>query len=115
MIKNWTIEQLSYEQIPNQDAHWHIDPPYNNKAGSNYICGSAGIDYDHLAAWCKSREGVVQVCENEGADWLPFETAYETLSASKNKKPSKEVIYEQGFKPMQRDLLISKERKQNEQ
>ena len=73
LIAEWTIEQMSYERIPNVEAHWHIDPPYNSKAGSRYHHGSDDIDFDHLADWCRTREGDVDVCEMEGADWLPFE------------------------------------------
>ncbi len=93
LIKNWTIDRLSYEQIPNQRAHWHIDPPYSGKAGRAYVYDR--IDYAHLAAWCKSREGMVQVCENEGADWLPFSNPYEIYSAASSRTKSKEVIFEQ--------------------
>jgi hypothetical protein len=30
------------------------------------------LNYSELAAWCRSRPGQVIVCEEEGADWLPF-------------------------------------------
>ena len=70
-IRHWTIEQSSYASIPKVDATWHIDPPYQVK-GYHYRCSSKGIDYPHLGQWCKSLPGQVMVCENEGADWLPF-------------------------------------------
>ncbi|MCH9665662.1 MAG: hypothetical protein K0U41_07410 [Gammaproteobacteria bacterium] len=94
IIRNWKIEQLSYEKIPNQEAHWFVDPPYNNKAGKTYTHNCKGIDYGHLAQWCKDREGLVQVCENEGADWLPFKPLYEVQSSCTT-KISKEVCWEQ--------------------
>jgi hypothetical protein len=62
----------SYADLPNAECTWFIDPPYVD-AGKNYPCGSKDINYDHLAAWCRSRKGQVIVCENEGATWLPFE------------------------------------------
>jgi len=70
-IRHWTIENKSYAEIDNCDAYWFIDPPYNNRAGLKYKYSD--IDFCHLADWCKSRQGSVVVCENVGADWLPFE------------------------------------------
>ena len=55
LISQWEIQQSSYENIPNYNAHWHIDPPYNNKAGSRYPFSE--INYEHLANWCRSRNG----------------------------------------------------------
>lgn len=71
-IKHWKIIEGDYTLAPDLEATWDIDPPYNNKAGSHYPCGSRGLDYDALAAWCRTRRGQVFVCENEGATWLPF-------------------------------------------
>lgn len=70
-IRHWTITLASYPDIPNEVATHFIDPPYNNKAGSVYPFSN--IDYGHLAQWSRSRHGQVIVCENEGANWLPFE------------------------------------------
>ena len=72
MIKNWTITQMNYTDVDNDKAHWHIDPPYDSEAGRVYKHGSQYIDFRHLAEWCKSRNGDVDVCEMEGANWLPF-------------------------------------------
>lgn len=70
-IKHWKIICDSYENIPNQEATWHIDPPYQ-KAGKYYF-GYNKMNYTKLGSWCKERLGQVMVCENEGADYLPFE------------------------------------------
>ncbi|MGA8614132.1 MAG: hypothetical protein WB760_21145 [Xanthobacteraceae bacterium] len=70
-IRHWKIIEGSYEQAPDVEAHWFVDPPYDNAAGRNYRYHD--IDYAALAEWCKSRRGFVQVCENDGATWLPFE------------------------------------------
>lgn len=70
-IEKWTIDCLPYWKIPLEEAHWHVDPPYNNKAGSRYP--HSQIDYPHLANWCKALPGTADVFENEGADWLPFD------------------------------------------
>jgi len=78
LIAQWTIDQASYRDIPLIEAHWHVDPPYNNEAGSRYPFSD--IDFQHLAAWCQSLPGEVDVCENVGAAWLPFEPLYEVVS-----------------------------------
>ncbi len=71
-IRHWHLVEGSYEQVDVPGpATWFIDPPYQH-AGKHYVFGASGIDYDHLAAWCRSREGQVIVCENVGATWLPF-------------------------------------------
>lgn len=71
-IKHWKIQQGSYEDIPNQEATWFVDPPYQVNGGSEYRHNSKGIDYSHLAEWCKSRDGHVVACESIEATWLPF-------------------------------------------
>lgn len=74
-----------YTQAPDVEATWFIDPPYqvNGRAqagtdrpqGMGYArdCDSSTIDYAALAAWCRTRQGQVIVCEQAGATWLPFE------------------------------------------
>ena len=71
-IKNWEVYLNSYEDSPEDEATWFIDPPYQG-AGKNYTFNS--IDYDWLGAFCRTRKGQVFVCENEGATWLPFRHA----------------------------------------
>lgn len=68
-IKHWKIIQGSYNDIANSKRTWFIDPPYKGK-GKWYKYND--IDYNDLAKWCKERLGQVIVCENLGADWLPF-------------------------------------------
>lgn len=70
LIAKWTVEQASYRDIPLVEAHWHVDPPYAASPGRAYVHDQ--VDYDHLAQWCRSLPGAVDVCEQEGADWLPF-------------------------------------------
>lgn len=70
-IKHWTITNCSYHDIPDQDATWFVDPPYQCKAGRRYQHHQ--IDFEHLAGWCQSRSGQVVVCENSNSEpWLPF-------------------------------------------
>lgn len=68
-IRHWRVTNLSYEELDNQEATWFIDPPYQHIGGYRYKT----IDFNHLAQWCQSRYGQVMVCEQQGADWLPFE------------------------------------------
>jgi hypothetical protein len=71
-IRHWRIVECSYDACPvDGDATWFVDPPYRG-AGKYYRKSDAGIDFAHLAGWCRSRTGRVIVCENAGADWLPF-------------------------------------------
>jgi len=69
-ISHWSCNNADYSDSPDIEATWFIDPPYT-VAGKCYPCSK--LDYDHLANWCLSRKGQVIVCENEGANWLPFE------------------------------------------
>lgn len=71
-IKHWEVYEQTYASVSNQKATWFVDPPYE-VAGATYDYGSSGIDYAHLAMWCRSRRGQVIVCENVGAEWLPFQ------------------------------------------
>jgi hypothetical protein len=95
-LSHWTCEQIDdYTDIPDCEATWHIDPPYQN-AGKHYKYSANAIDFDRLGDWCKSRSGQVMVCENAGADWLPFRHHCEQVGANKvgdSYKRSTEVIW----------------------
>lgn len=69
----------SYESLPDIEATWFVDPPYQVRAnssrnGNGYAkgCRAEDINYERLGEWCMSRRGQVVVCEKDGADWLPF-------------------------------------------
>lgn len=69
-IKHWKCFEGHYNSFfNNKTAHWFIDPPYL-VAGKRYP--HKVDDYSALAEWARQRKGFVQVCENEGADYLPF-------------------------------------------
>lgn len=98
-IRGWECYQGCYTSIPNQTAHWFIDPPYQ-VAGKKYP--HRNIDYPAYAEWVKSRDGYVQACENEGADYLPFKpfhsvNTYHHMKTDgvRTAKYTKEAIYEQ--------------------
>lgn len=87
-VKHWTIQHSSYLDIPNYPScTWYIDPPYQRQ-GRWYRHNK--IDYSNLSEWCRSRLGQVIVCENDGADWLPFE---QFVSVSGQSYVTKEVMW----------------------
>jgi hypothetical protein len=92
-IRHWSISQASYENLPDIEATWFIDAPYDSEAGEHYKHGRRDIDYEALGVWCKERRGQVIVCEAWGAGWLPFGD----FGTSKGqRKPSREVIWTNG-------------------
>jgi hypothetical protein len=90
-IRHWEIIEGSYENAPDVKAHWHIDPPYDNAAGCQYLLHT--IDRGSLAKWCQSRHGWLQVCENDGATWLPFRP-FSLLKTYRGRGYSVEAVYE---------------------
>lgn len=80
LLAGWSVDQCCYTRIPMVEAHWHVDPPYNNGPGRRYPHSSRAIDFEHLAEWCRALPGAVDVCENVGADWLTFEPLYNVTS-----------------------------------
>jgi len=72
-IRHWSAECCSYLDLPTDvEATWFIDPPYQGVKYGSYKHDYKAIDYQQLAAWCRSLPGQVIVCEQLGADWLPF-------------------------------------------
>jgi site-specific DNA-adenine methylase len=94
-IRHWVIVEGSYRQAPNVSATWFVDPPYRVAGHWQYRFGPKTIDYDHLADWCRTRQGQTMVCENAGSDWLPFfEFATQQGMTDKGKiHTSKEVVW----------------------
>jgi site-specific DNA-adenine methylase len=90
-IKHWRIIEGDYRAAGDHSATWFVDPPYNNRAGQKYVHGAKRIDYGALATWCRGRQGHVIVCENTGADWLPFRHFADTKAL--NSRKSAEAIY----------------------
>jgi len=89
-IRHWQVIEGDYAQAPNIKATWFIDPPYSGSAGRYYKHNN--VDYWWLGNWCRSRMGQVIVCENEGADWLPFEP-FGVFKAGVNGKGSREALW----------------------
>jgi hypothetical protein len=96
-IRHWKAIHSSYQNIErNYTATWFVDPPYE-KAGKDYKHSSKMIDFQHLGEWCRFRNGQVIVCENAGAEWLPFKP-FLTIKGTEGKNrsgDSREVIWYQ--------------------
>ena len=84
-IKHWKIQLGDYRDVPNQEATWFIDPPYETE-GVGYKHGSKEINYKELANWCRERIGQVIVCEGGEAEWLPFRPIAIQRNTSKKSK-----------------------------
>lgn len=95
-IKHWKCTHVSnYSEIENTYATWFIDPPYQDK-GYGYKYGSKDIDFNHLAEWCLSRSGQVTVCEQSGAEWLPFNNQRSVKSNHKTERSNEVWYYREG-------------------
>lgn len=68
-IRHWTVEEGNFDIASDEEATWFVDPPYVDK-GRYYRCWD--VDYRQLSDWCRRRRGRAIVCEQAGADWLPF-------------------------------------------
>ena len=91
-IRHWRVHNCSYEDLPfTSKATWFVDPPYQ-KQGRHYRHGAEAIDFPALARWCKTRRGLVIVCENQGADWLPF-TPLTDVKTTRADSRSAEVVW----------------------
>jgi hypothetical protein len=71
-ISHWRFTQRDYREIHPVDATYFIDPPYSNPAGDWYRFGTRQMDYEALSEWTLGLPGFKIVCENVGAQWLPF-------------------------------------------
>jgi 16S rRNA G966 N2-methylase RsmD len=99
-MREWEFYEADYSAadrgFPRITPHttWFIDPPYNNSAGSRYRAKVK--DYRALANWIQRLPGQVIVCENAGADWLPFRRlARGARVRARNRKDHEEAIYYQ--------------------
>lgn len=103
-IVKWTIDRLSYTDIPDSLGHWHVDPPYSSKSGDGYVYNNKSIDYKHLAEWCRNRQGEIDVCEMEGAEWLPFWTLRQAANSAGRRY--REVVWSNRPDPQQELLDV---------
>lgn len=79
------VKEGDYREAPDMRATWFVDPPYQSTGlhplsrGNGYAagCDATAMNYGRLATWCRSRRGMVIVCEYEGANWLPFRNLHQ--------------------------------------
>lgn len=92
-IRHWQVIEGDYTAAPDIEATWFVDPPYDGVAGHKYP--SQPSSFDDLGTWCQARRGQVIVCEQDGADWLPFRALGSFRSASGPRRPkrSPEVVW----------------------
>lgn len=91
-IRHWKIQEGRHDSAPAIRASWFVDPPYRCTAGRRYKGGHKGLDYPEIGAWCQRLRGLVIVCEQAGADWLPFRP-FRRTKASHATAWSEEVIW----------------------
>lgn len=82
-VSHWEVNLMNYTTCNNEECTWFVDPPYQ-VGGHKYPCSSKKIDYKNLGEWCMSRMGQTIVCENGGADWLPFVPFRKSIGVKKN-------------------------------
>ena len=91
-IKHWEVISGDFEQASEiSDSTFFIDPPYAVK-GKHYRHRMTESDFERLAQMSLCLSGQVIVCENRGADWLPFVDFVTSRSQLKGQR-SKEVIF----------------------
>lgn len=93
-VRHWRITMTDYGQMPPVEGTWFVDPPYA-KAGKPYRQNSMSINFSHLGSWARSRPGQVIVCENSGAQWMPFRFLRNTKASPGHGRAgtSREVIW----------------------
>jgi hypothetical protein len=67
-IRHWRLIEGDYSSAPDVRATWFFDPPY---IGARHYLARVE-NYAALADFCRTRSGLVIVCEQRGAEWLPF-------------------------------------------
>lgn len=96
-IRHWRVTCGDYRDDVHPDAGttWFVDPPYQGAPGRKYP--HHRVDYGELALWCKARQGQLIVCEQAGADWLPFTPLVDTYSTlgrrDKTRATPREVLW----------------------
>lgn len=87
-LEGWSVRQGSFADSPlDGSATYFVDPPYVDKGRYYRIKFD---DFKTLAVWARKLPGQVMVCEQAGADWLPFAPLGSFKSSNGR---SKEVIW----------------------
>jgi site-specific DNA-adenine methylase len=94
-IRHWKAMLKSYEEIPDEQCTWYIDPPYIGNEGKPYK--HQITDYTHLAKWCEERQGQVIVCENATATWLPFRPLVDARGVKSEVSRKRQQYHKEGI------------------
>ena len=94
-VKHWQIICGDYQEAPNVEATWFIDPPYKSHPGLGYAHGSDTLEYNELAQWALSRCGELIFCEGKHGDYLPF-TSLPKLGGVAGKLSEEKLFYRPG-------------------
>lgn len=81
-VKHWQVYKAYFARSPDIEATWFIDPPYQ-VMGQHYQYKLMPYVYPEIAQFARTRQGQVIVCENMGANWLPFSPLV-TIGGQKN-------------------------------
>ena len=108
-IRDASVSNGDYRDLPDIEATWFIDPPYEThrdhpnsehdvhggarRGGNAYRHNNRQIDYDELADWCQTRQGQVIVCEQSPAAWLPFTPIVSQSNASQWTESKTELVW----------------------
>lgn len=68
-LVDWSVTYAPFDQAPDIEATWFVDPPYEDKGKFYRVPFN---DFHRLGVWCGARQGQTIVCEGAGATWLPF-------------------------------------------
>ncbi len=91
-ISHWKVFLGTYRDVPDVEATWFIDPPYQF-GGEHYTCSSTGIDWEDLVAFCRNRGGLTILCENSKQEWFPESMRKVRAIRGANKKRSVEMVW----------------------
>jgi site-specific DNA-adenine methylase len=79
-VDHWKVRLGDFEEARRLGyATYFVDPPYVDK-GRHYRMRLDAPDYQRLAGWVRGLPGRWIVCEQAGADWLPFQPLAEIKS-----------------------------------
>lgn len=96
-IRHWKVINSSWDAAEPVESTRFVDPPYQCICRQQSPYRFTAVDYGALAEFCRNVPGQAIVCEQRGADWLPFRD-FRVIAArcAANRKPgakSREVIW----------------------
>lgn len=104
-IRHWQVHERPYSEMPDVVATWFVDPPYVGPVGRHYK--HRQIDREHLAAWCRQRDGQAIVCGAQTETWLPFRdlASVPSMATRHGRRRSHEAVWLSGTPYQQTRLL----------